>query len=402
MREPCIGVLGPVPLAEFRDVLPEDWLASGRLQGLGGPPVHFHVRELLRRGHRVVLFTLDPMLTEERIIETGRLKICLGRYTPHRGRNAFRRERDYLLQAVRRERPDVLSAHWTYEFALAAAASGIPHVVTAHDAPWQVLRRNPIPYRMVRTAMAYCACRRAQRLVAVSPYVADHLRRFGFRGGPIEVVPNGLPGRLRRPAAPRSPGSPTTFASLFSGGWQGLKNGPRLIEAFALLRRSLPGARLLMIGEQCDAAGSAAAWARARGMDGGIDFLGRQPHDRVMDLLAAQVDVLVHPSLEESFGMPLIEAAAIGVPVIGGRWSGAVPWVLGDGRYGVLVDVRSPAAIAAAMAELGRDEGRRRRLAEAAQAAMWERFDLERTVDRYEAIFAELRHPADGAGRRDR
>ncbi len=384
-----IGVLGPVALADFADLLPGQGLADGRLPGLGGPPVHFHVRELLRRGRRVTLFTLDPTIGNEQIFETEGLKVCVGPYTRHRGRAFFRRERAYLLEALRRERPDILSAHWTYEFALAAIASGIPHVVTAHDAPWRILRHDRTPYRLVRTVMAYQACRQARRLVAVSPYVADHLRRFGFRAGPVDVIPNALPPDLldTLPAS-RTPGTAPVFAGLFSGGWDGLKNGPRLIEAFAVLRRTLPQARLVLAGDQCEAGGPAAMWARARAIDAGIQFLGRQPHRRVVDLLATDIDVLVHPSLEESFGMTLIEAGALGVPVIAGRDSGAVPWVLG--AHGLLVDVRSADAIARAMQDLGENQRKRQELSALAQKAVRDRFDIGRVTDHYEEIFARL------------
>ncbi len=389
MNHPVIGVLGPVLLHDFSDLFPADLAAGSPLRGLGGPPVHLHVRELLRRGRRVILFTFDAGLREERILENGRLKICILPYGPHRGRTWFRRERQGLLQALRREQPDMLSAHWTYEFALAAIASGIPHVITAHDAPWRILRHNFIPYRMVRTIMAYAACWRAQRLVAVSPYVAAHLRRFGFRAGPIDIIPNGLPSTLFGPPVPRDPGAGLTFGSLFSGGWQGTKNGPTLIEAFALLRRDLPDARLLLAGDLCGPTGPAAAWARARGLESGIDFLGPLSHADVMALLARRIDILVHPSFEESFGMTLIEAGIMGLPVIAGRDSGAVPWVLGEGRYGLLTDIRSPQALAGAMLELGRDEQRRQRLGGAARMAVRERFDIARTTDLYEEIFAQ-------------
>ena len=62
--------------------------------------------------------------------------------------------------------------------------------------------------------------------------------------------------------------------------------------------------------------------------------------------------MLVHPSLEESFGYTLIEAASVGTPVIAGRASGAVPWVLAEGESGVLVDVTNAEAIAKAMTSL--------------------------------------------------
>lgn len=392
MNKQSIGVLGPVSLPDFRDIFPTHLSTDGNLRGLGGPPVHFHTRELLRRGYRVVLFTFDTNIDEELVLETDHLKICVLPYTRHRGRTYFKRERQYLLRALRREQPDILSAHWTYEFALAAIASGIPHVVTAHDAPWRILRHNFIPYRMVRTVMAYHVGRLAQRMVAVSPSIADHLHRFGLRSGAIDIIPNGLPPALAQPFIPRKPRAFPTFGSLFSGGWQGTKNGGKLIEAFALLRRDEPQARLLMIGEQCDPAGPAAMWARSHGMDAGIEFIGRHSHADVMAFLAREIDILVHPSLEESFGMTLVEAGIAGVPVIAGRNSGAVPWVLGQGQYGMLVDIRSPEAMAQAMLELGRNDAGRRQMGEAARVAVWERFDITRTMDRYEEIFVQLAH----------
>lgn len=88
--------------------------------------------------------------------------------------------------------------------------------------------------------------------------------------------------------------------------------------------------------------------------------------------------------------MPLIEAGAMGVPVIAGQGSGAVPWILEHGKNGVLVDVRSPRSIARAMLELAEDAQRRTDLGQAANATVRQRFDISRSVDRYEEIFAQL------------
>jgi len=388
MDGPTIGILGPTSIADLRRFLP-DTIPADVPMGSGGTPVTQIAAELLRRGRRVVVFTLDAGITSDRTLEGDRLRIRIGPYTAHRGRVYFARERRFLLEAIRQERPDVLSAHWTYEFALAAIASGIPHVVTAHDAPWTILGYNPIAYRMVRTAMAYHASRLTRRMVAVSPYVARHLRRYGFHSGPIEVIPNGLPAAAA-PAGRREADGIKRFAGIFSGGWESFRNGPTLLRAFAIARRSVPGAQMAMIGGQCEPGGPADLWAGVHGLRAGVEFLGHRPHAEVMDILARRVDVLVHPSLEESFGLPLIEAAAVGVPAIAGRASGAVPWVLGDGACGVLVDVRSPDALAEAMVGLAVDDARRRALAAKAGAMVRDRFDIAAVVDRYEAIFAEL------------
>jgi glycosyltransferase involved in cell wall biosynthesis len=49
--------------------------------------------------------------------------------------------------------------------------------------------------------------------------------------------------------------------------------------------------------------------------------------------------LLIHPSLEESFGIVLIEAMFCKTPIIGGINSGAVPWILNGGNAGRLIDI---------------------------------------------------------------
>lgn len=69
------------------------------------------------------------------------------------------------------------------------------------------------------------------------------------------------------------------------------------------------------------------------------------------------MDLLLHPALEESFGVVVAEAMALGLGVVAGAASGAVPWVVGpvDAKSGcaagVLTDVRDASSIASALAE---------------------------------------------------
>ena len=58
---------------------------------------------------------------------------------------------------------------------------------------------------------------------------------------------------------------------------------------------------------------------------------------------------VVHPSLEESFGMVPLEGMAMGIPVIGGNASGEIPNLLDKGKAGMLVDMKNPSELAAAM-----------------------------------------------------
>ena len=146
---------------------------------------------------------------------------------------------------------------------------------------------------------------------------------------------------------------------------------------------------MLMFGAGHSADGLAAAWAGKKGLKGGIEFIGPVPHAKVIDLLSRRVDVLVHPSLEEAHPMPLIEAMSLGIPAIGGDRVGGVPWTLGNGECGVLVDVRSPDQIASAMIRLAQDENTRTRLGAAGREFARRRFHIEQVADQYEAIYAE-------------
>jgi glycosyltransferase involved in cell wall biosynthesis len=172
--------------------------------------------------------------------------------------------------------------------------------------------------------------------------------------------------------------------------WGGLKNGGAAIEAFAKVRKVLPHVEMLMFGSGHSANDPAAAWARARRLDDGIEFLGQVPHAQLIDHLSRRVDVLVHPSLEEAHPMPLIEAMSLGITAIGGRATGGVPWTLGDGKYGLLVDVRSPDQIASAMLRLAQNEEWRTRLGLAARESTKRRFHIRHVANQYEVIYSQL------------
>jgi glycosyltransferase involved in cell wall biosynthesis len=80
----------------------------------------------------------------------------------------------------------------------------------------------------------------------------------------------------------------------------------------------------------------------------------------VIGLLAA-ADVLAAPSRNEGMGRVLVEAMALGLPVVGAR-VGGIPDVIVDGESGLLVPPDDPGALAGALVELGRDAALRAKL----------------------------------------
>ena len=117
------------------------------------------------------------------------------------------------------------------------------------------------------------------------------------------------------------------------------------------------------------------------GLDGRVRFLGPQPRERVLELFRA-ADAAVLSSAWENFPHTVVEALAVGTPVVGTA-VGGVPEVVFDGENGLLVPAGDSAALAEAMRRVLDDERLR-----AAAAPSVERFAPERVFTQLEDILA--------------
>jgi glycosyltransferase involved in cell wall biosynthesis len=188
----------------------------------------------------------------------------------------------------------------------------------------------------------------------------------------------------RRESSIERLGKILTFACVNNGHGR-LKNAIVALQAFKELRRTLPNSRLMMFGEGFGSGEAAMEWAERRGLAENVVFVGSLLHGELQSRIAAEVDVLVHPSLEESFGMVLVEAMALSIPVIAGERSGGTRYVLDEGRAGILTDVRSPRVLGEAMLRCA-DSEVRRHFGELGFRSVNERFRPELVADAYEKI----------------
>jgi L-malate glycosyltransferase len=391
-----ICLAGPVRIGDLAPWLDVGDGGAGDLPpGLGQTPVTMLARGLLRRGVSLTIATLDLTVDREVVLEGPALRLCVQPFRDrHRGRDAYRVERRLLVETLRREAPDLVHAHWSYEYALAGLRSGAPTLVTVHDWAPTILRWMPDPYRAVRLGMYVAATARARYFTAVSPYMAAKVRRWRRVG--VQVVPNALEdGAFDDRDRELQRDAPVLVA--INDGFVPWKNVGRLLQAYRLARATRPGARLVLVGNGYGPDGDAEQWAAARGLTSGVEFRGPVPYEQIRELLAG-ADLLVHPSLEESFGMVLLEAMAQRVPVIGGARSGAVPWVLDHGGAGVLTDITSPSAIAAAITGLLDDPARWSALSRAGYDRAWNEFRLDRVVDGYLRAYDRVGAARRGAG----
>jgi glycosyltransferase involved in cell wall biosynthesis len=129
------------------------------------------------------------------------------------------------------------------------------------------------------------------------------------------------------------------------------KNVEAALSAWPYFLEKYPDSVLVLAGEDFSREGPLAKQQRFAQLES-VQFIGSIPAQSVSSWMHS-LDVFLHPSLEESFGMVLVEAMQGSAVVIAGSSSGAVPEVVDNAGY--LVDVTDPRQIAAALVHL-RDE----------------------------------------------
>jgi glycosyltransferase involved in cell wall biosynthesis len=137
------------------------------------------------------------------------------------------------------------------------------------------------------------------------------------------------------------------------------KNHGTLLEAFAQVVAAREDALLVLTGPSGPSEASVAASIARHGLTEHVRRLGRVPTAR-LDALLREAVALTYPSTYEGFGLPIVEAMAVGCPVIASNVT-ALPEVVGDA--GVLIDPGDVEGWAGAMLALLSDDHERARLA---------------------------------------
>ena len=160
-----------------------------------------------------------------------------------------------------------------------------------------------------------------------------------------------------------------------------------LIEALAPIKDRLPKAwRLLAIGRDDGIGSELKGLAQHFGMADNIMWLGERPD--VEEMLSA-CDIFVLPSHQEGFSNALLEAMAARLPAVATAVGGNIDAVA-DNETGLLVPVRDPRALAAAILRLAQNPDLRRSFGDAARRRVEQRFSLQACVDRYETLYRAL------------
>jgi glycosyltransferase involved in cell wall biosynthesis len=308
-----------------------------------------------------------------------------------------------LYRFFRRERIQI--AHSTTPkagllTALAAFAAGVPvrlHTFTGQ--PWVTMSGSK---RWLARASDKLIGRLNTRCYADSPSQKGFLISQGIVGGHrLSVIgagslagvdvrrfdPDRFPARQRN-AVRRSIGIPDGApVLLFVGRITRDKGIDELLAAYAAIKQTGSPAHLVIVGNFDNASGTGGAISRSD--------IARLPDAHIVDYtdnpesFFSIADILCLPSYREGFGTVVIEAAAMGVTMVGTNIYGLSDAVV-DGETGLLVPVKDAGALAQAMAKLLNDQGLRARMAEAARQRTLALFDAERVNDLVVREYADL------------
>jgi len=314
---------------------------------------------------------------------------------------------------VRRVRPGLVHLN---SLVLAPSAAGAR--AAGARVVWQVRESvHPGHAGVRRRMLARGVARWAHEAIFIS---ADDRRRLtGGRFG--VVIPNfvdhrrfdrGLDGAAVRDELGIPPRAPLV---LFLGGVSTIKGAHVLLPALVAARERVPEMHALVAGaERPWSRSPAARAARAvlpllgtgterqrflrahhRGaMEGWVRLLSHRPDP---ERLMAAADLVVFPSTVPHFARPVIEAGAMATPVVASRLGG-MEELVDDGRTGLLVPPRDPAALADAIVRVLTEPGLARRMGEAGHEASLRRFAREplvaQVLDVYARVLGGLPAPA--------
>jgi glycosyltransferase involved in cell wall biosynthesis len=293
----------------------------------------------------------------------------------------------YLLNLIRTEGYDLIHAHLTCAAYLSVVVGRIAHLPVV--ASVHVRSRDPV-YR--------CLFRqRGNHLITVSEWVRNAFLAQGVPAEQVHTIYNGTEfigaetpalSRYHRELPVRAELSLPPDAELIGifARVGEFKGHHILVQSVRRIVDARPRAYVVCAGAM-EPRMQKALWeiAAADGVAERLRFTGvRDDVHRLM----SEMDVLTLPSRYEACSMSIIEAMALGKPVIATR-AGGNPELILDGETGLLIE-RTPEALASAIVSVLADQECKHRMGEAARARAETRFSANVMVDHIEALYRQV------------
>jgi len=295
-----------------------------------------------------------------------------------------------IARTIRSISPDVVHAQGLGIYAAAAARGPWPHVITTHGIVFREAEfatglagrwRGFMDSRFER----YCLPR-AHAFISISPYVEQEMARIGGIRGTVYRIENPVDDAFF--SVDRLSDGPTV---LYAGRVIPRKGLLELLRAMAEVRPSVPQARLRVAGET----ESAPAYLEAcrqfiaqQGLDDAVRFLGPLTVAQMVEEYA-RCAVLALTSKQETAPVAVAEAMAAARPVVATRVCG-VPYMVEEGRSGLLVEHGDTRALAQALTRVLTDEAQRARMGRRAREIAQARFRTDYIAAETHSVYQQI------------
>lgn len=297
------------------------------------------------------------------------------------------------VQFISNLRPRAMPWLWALRRMKIATLYSVSQFPTWPDKPVKRIWRRPL-YRALYDTV--------DCIVTNSDPLADFLRGIGVKTR-IEMIPNGVDLGRFHPSADRETRAalreslgigPDAPLIATVGAVMPRKGQDLLLECWRELAKRFPSAHLLLVGPRADLNDPklsefrerVASLATASGAADRIHFVGMT--EDVEEYLRA-ADVFVLASNREGFPNSVLEAMATGLPVVVTPFIGRSPSMGREEEHYLLCD-RNPDALTACLSRLLADGDLRQRLGTSGLRLVRQDFDVEKSLDRYVALYREL------------
>ncbi len=282
----------------------------------------------------------------------------------------------YMTAAWRRA--DIIHLHHPHSLA------DVTYSLRPSSAPLVVTQHADYPSLKYKLPSKYVLWRAEAIVVPSRAHIAISKELKGFEEK-VKVIPFGIDERRWELVPPPPPGGPPR--AIFIGRLEPYKGVDFLIRALALV----PDLRLDIVGEGPERH-RLQTLAQAQAVADRVKWWGEYP-DEDLTRRMADADFLVLPSVsvDEMFGMVLLEAMAAGRPIITTAVPTGVREVNFPGVTGLEVPIRDVEALAAAMTKLVEDPVLREEFGRAGRARVKERFSLAAMVDAHLDLYRKVR-----------
>ena len=294
-----------------------------------------------------------------------------------------------MADVARMKQLQILHVHYAIPFAAAAllARQIVPElnlkvVTTLHGTDVTLVGNNPSLKPVTTLAIEY-----SDAVTAVSCFLKKETYRHFQLKKDVQVIYNFIdPDRHDRPISPCIPphDCPEQLTLMHISNFRSVKRVGDVIKVFARVAEKLES-RLIMVGDGPDS-GLAVQMARDLGVADRVKFIGVV--DDVAPLLKA-ANLLLLPSVTESFGLVALEAMASGVPVIASN-VGGLPEVVEHGRSGFLVPVGDVDKMAEYAIQILSDCSMYTAFSKAGRKRAVAFFDYHNIVPQYEALYERV------------